>query len=117
MARHACAIGVWFLVAALAIADSADARPKRYTFRNACTGDQVLALGDNPGVQDCIAKGNQDIIDGKTHYHYVACLPGGGVSCCQDLNDTGARSCDPISTRAIPPQPVRPLQSAPLTTP
>jgi hypothetical protein len=101
------------LAATLLFDSAAEARAKNL-MRNACTRPQLEDAADNAGVQACLNQQTQDLIDGKKHIHYVACLPGGRMSCCQDLNETGARSCDPIAARSVLPEHIVPQTTVPL---
>jgi hypothetical protein len=70
----------------------------------ACTNKHLQDMKDDPARQarfnQCSEKIAADIRNNvpEAKQHYLICTVFGGMSCCQDRGNSGARSCDAIMT-------------------
>jgi hypothetical protein len=63
---------------------------------------------NNPGAMDCFVKGEEEIRNGVSHPHYVACTNDGDVMCCVN-NDNGAQNCEAVKASG-PRRPIEAVQ-------
>jgi hypothetical protein len=89
------------LIAACSLPAHVEARVKSVV-ATSCTNKHFQDMKDDPARQarynQCSQKIANDIANGlpDAKQHYLICTISGGMSCCQDRGNSGARSCDPI---------------------
>jgi len=89
-------VGGLILLAMLVLgASSASALP--VASGSKCTADWV----NNAGAMACFIQGEEDLRNGVSHPHYVACTSAGEVFCCVD-NDRG-QDCEAVKAGGRPP--------------
>jgi hypothetical protein len=62
-----------------------------------CKSDWV----NNAGAMACFIQGEEDVRNGVTHPHYVACSNAGEIFCCVDKN--GGQDCEAVRAGGRPP--------------
>lgn len=65
---------------------------------------------NNPGALACEQKGEQDISNGVTANHYVACGTDGTIYCCTGGGSNGALDCEEVTAQTLGTR--SPLQDA-----
>jgi hypothetical protein len=106
MRRFSCAVfrvGAFFLLLLVLGSSSASALPPADGSK--CKPDWV----NNPGAMDCFIQSEEDIRNGVSHPHYVACTNDGEVLCCVN-NNNGAQNCEAVKVSG----PRRPLEAVQL---
>jgi hypothetical protein len=93
------ALTISTLAALTFVAPDIQSRPK--SIHHECGQEDQERLR-NPaaqaGLDACNRKSAEDAANGVpvANQHYVLCLQDGGLSCCQDVGNMGARKCDRI---------------------
>ena len=64
---------------------------------------------NNPGAMDCFIQSEEDVRNGVSHPHYVACTNDGEILCCVN-NNNGAQNCEAVKVSG----PRRPLEAVQL---
>jgi len=72
-----------------------------------CKSDWV----NNAAAMDCFIQGEEDVRNGVSHPHYVACTSAGEVFCCVD-NNHGGQDCEVAARTSDPKRPIENLQMA-----
>jgi hypothetical protein len=57
---------------------------------------------NNAGAMDCFIQGEEDVRNGVSHPHYVACTSAGETFCCVD-NNHGGQDCEAVMASGKPP--------------
>jgi hypothetical protein len=57
---------------------------------------------NNAGAMDCFIQGEDDVRNGVSSPHYVACTANGDVYCCVN-NNHGGQDCDAVRAGGKPP--------------
>jgi len=70
-----------------------------------CKSDWV----NNAGAMDCFIQSEEDVRNGVSHPHYVACTNDGEILCCVN-NNNGAQNCEAVKVSG----PRRPLEAVQL---
>jgi len=96
-------VGGLFLLMLVLISPPASALPPADGSK--CKPDWV----NNPGAMACFVQSEEDIRNGVSHPHYVACTNDGDVMCCVN-NDNGAQNCEAVKASG----PRRPLETVQL---
>jgi hypothetical protein len=88
------AILVWLAMLVLS-SSSASALP--VASGSKCTADWV----NNAGAMACFIQGEEDLRNGASHPHYVACTSAGEVFCCVD--NARGQDCEAVKVGGRPP--------------
>jgi hypothetical protein len=89
-------VGGFFLLMLTLGSSSASALPPADGSK--CKSDWV----NNAGAMDCFIQGEEDVRNGVSSPHYVACTSNGDVYCCVN-NNHGGQDCEPARVGTRPP--------------
>jgi hypothetical protein len=85
------------LAAAMLVLGSTSANALPPASGSNCSSNWV----NNAGAMDCFIQGEEDIRNGVSHPHYVACTKAGEVFCCVD--QAGGQNCEAVRAGVHPP--------------